>query len=189
MEAGRRKHPVPESHADEAVRFDEFMGMSIVAPISQSAAGCYGRANERAQTRLVLRGGEAIDTRTGLIWQRCSLGTTWDGKDGCVGKIMPVGLDEAGTKAQEFGGNWHVPSGQELESIIDRLCGSPVVDVNVFPDLREVEQDEADYWTTSPVGMANLHWFFDFTNGQADGHTRGFHLAVRLVRNEREPRK
>lgn len=161
----------------------------LVVPISQSIAGCYGRTNARAQTRFVLRGREAIDTRTGLIWQRCSLGTTWDGKHGCVGEILSVGLDEADTKAQEFGRNWRVPSGQELESIIDRSCGSLVVDVSVFPDLRKVEHDEADYWTTSPVGTANLYWFFDFTNGQADGHTRGFHLAVRLVRNEREPQK
>jgi hypothetical protein len=39
------------------------------------------------------------------------------------------------------------------------------------------------------VGIANLYYFFDFTNGHADGHTRGFHLAVRPVRNEREPQK
>jgi hypothetical protein len=102
---------------------------------------------------------------------------------------MPVALDEANTKAQELGGNWRVPSGPELESIIDRSCGSPVVDVSVFPDLRTDEDGEVDYWTTSPVGMANLYYFFDFINGQADGHTRGFHLAVRLVRNEKYPQK
>ena len=161
----------------------------LVVPISQSIAGCYGRTDARAQTRFVLRGGEAFDTKTGLIWQRCSLGRTWDGRHGCAGEMMSVGLDEANTKAQEFGRNWRVPFGQELESIIDRSCGSPVVDVSVFPDLRNVEDGEADYWTTSPVGMANLYYFFDFITGQADGHTRGFQLAVRLVRNGREPQK
>ena len=160
----------------------------MVAPISQSIAGCYGRTNARAQTRFVLRGAEAIDTRTGLIWQRCSLGMTWDSKHGCAGEAMSVGLDEANTKAQELG-NWRVPSGPELESIVDRSCGSPVVDVSVFPDLRKVGDGEADYWTTSPVGMANLYYFFDFITGHADGHTRGFHLAVRPVRNDREMRK
>jgi hypothetical protein len=161
----------------------------LVVPISKSIAGCYGRTGARAQTRFVLRGGEAFDTRTGLVWQRCSLGMTWDGKHGCVGQMMPLGLDEANTKAQEFGANWRVPSGPELEGIIDRSCGGPVVDVNVFPDIRKDEDGEADYWTTSPVGMANLYYFFDFMSGQADGHTRGFQLAVRLVRNEKYPKK
>jgi hypothetical protein len=107
---------------------------------------------------------------------------TWDGKHGCVGEMISVGLDEANAKTQEFGSNWHVPSGPELESIIDRSCGIPAVDVSVFPDIRKDENGEADYWTTSPVGAANLYYFFDFVSGQADGHTRGFELSVRLVR-------
>jgi len=75
------------------------------------------------------------------------------------------------------------PSGPELQSIVDPACGSPVVDVNVFPDIRKDEDGEADYWTTNPVGMANLFYYFDFMSGRADGHTRGFQLAIRLVRS------
>jgi hypothetical protein len=37
-------------------------------------------------------------------------------------------------------------------------------------------------WTTDQVGAANLVYFFDFMTGAADGHTRGFQLAVRLVK-------
>jgi hypothetical protein len=161
----------------------------LAVPVSTSIAGCYGRTGARAQTRFVLRGGEAFDTRTGLIWQRCSLGMTWDGKRGCAGEMTPVSLDEAHAKAQssahqESGGNWRVPSGPELESIIDRSCGSPVADMSVFPDIRKDEDGAADYSTASPVGTAGLYYFFDFMSGQADGHTRGFHMAVRLVRNQ-----
>jgi hypothetical protein len=161
----------------------------LVLPVSQSIADCFARTDARARNRFVLRGGEAFDTKTGLIWQRCSLGMTWEGRHGCAGEKMSVDLDEANTKAQEFGGNWRVPSGQELESIIDRSWGSPVVDMSVFPDLRKVEDGEADYWTTSAVGMANLYHFFDIIAGQADGHTRGFRLAVRLVRSRRKSPK
>jgi hypothetical protein len=99
---------------------------------------------------------------------------------------MPVDLDEAIKRVEKLGGKWRVPSGPELESIIDRSCGSPVVDVSVFPDIQQNEDGEADYWTTNPVGMANLYYFFDFMSGQADGHTRGFQLAVRLVRSEQK---
>ena len=158
----------------------------VVMPVSESMAGCYGRTDVRPQTRFILRGAEAVDTKTGLIWQRCSLGMTWDGKRGCVGEIMPVDLDEAIKRVEKLGGKWRVPSGPELESIIDRSCGSPVVDVSVFPDIQKNEDGEADYWTTNPVGMANLYHFFDFMSGQADGHTRGFQLAVRLVRSEQK---
>jgi len=98
---------------------------------------------------------------------------------------MALDLDEAIKIAEKLGGKWRVPSGPELESLIDRSCGSPVADLRVFPDIQKDEDGEADYWTTNPVGMADLYYFFDFMTGQADGHTRGFQLAVRLVRNER----
>jgi Protein of unknown function (DUF1566) len=156
----------------------------VSLPMSESRAGCYGREDGRPQTRFMLRGSEALDTKTGLIWQRCSLGMTWDSPRGCVGERMVVGLDEAMRKAEEGGAKWRVPSGPELESIIDRSCGSPVVDVGVFPDIRKDEDGEADYWTTNPVGMANLYYFFDFMSGRADGHTRGFQMSVRLVRSK-----
>jgi hypothetical protein len=154
-------------------------------PMSDAWAGCYGRENGQPQTRFVLRGSEALDTKTGLIWQRCSLGMSWDDRHGCVGEKVLVDLNEAMTKAKEAGPQWRVPSGPELQSIIDRSCGSPVVDVAVFPDIRKDENGEADYWTTNPVGMANLYYFFDFMSGQADGHTRGFSMSVRLVRSDR----
>ncbi len=156
----------------------------VATPFGSSIAGCYGRTETRSQTRFLLRGGEALDTKTGLIWQRCSLGMTWDSKRGCLGEVMSVGLDDATKKAAELGGKWRVPSGPELESLIDRSCGSPVVDTSVFPDIKKDEDGEADYWTTNPVGMAGLYYFFDFVSGQADGHTRGFQLSVRLVRDK-----
>jgi hypothetical protein len=60
---------------------------------------------------------------------------------------MSVGLDEATKKAGALGGKWRVPSGPELEGLIDRSCGSPVVDISVFPDIQKDEDGAADYWT------------------------------------------
>jgi hypothetical protein len=79
-----------------------------------------------------------------------------------------------------------VPCGPELESIVDIGCGSPVVDAPVFPDIRASEEGTAEYWTTNPAGAANLFYFFDFMTGTADGHSRGFQLAVRLVKAARQ---
>jgi hypothetical protein len=78
-----------------------------------------------------------------------------------------------------------VPSGPELESIIDRACGEPVVDKAVFPDVRPDDDGSAEYWTTNPVGAANLIYFFDFMSGSADGHSPSFKLAVRFVKSAR----
>jgi uncharacterized protein DUF1566 len=145
-------------------------------------AGCYDRDASGHQTRFRLLGGEVQDTRSGLTWQRCSLGTKWDGKASCVGQIAFVSLDEAVASATD---GWRVPSGPELESLVDADCGSPVVDAAVFPDIRPDEEGHAKYWTTNPVGTLDLYWNFDFIDGQADGNSRGFQLAVRLVRARR----
>ena len=52
----------------------------VIVNVRESMADCYGRTEVRPQTRFILRGPEAVDTKIGLIWQRCSLGVTWDGK-------------------------------------------------------------------------------------------------------------
>lgn len=119
---------------------------------------------------------------TGLIWQRCSFGQKWNGKGRCIGEINYVGLDEA---IASVSGEWRVPSGPELESIVDVSCGSPVVDTSIFPDIRPDEEGHAKYWTTNAVGTLDLHWNFDFIDGHPDGNTRGIQLAVRFVRTRR----
>ena len=153
-------------------------------PMGGAAADCYGSAHG-VHHRFVLHGAEAFDRKTGLTWKRCSLGMVWDDERGCTGSIEFTSLDEAMRIAKTEAGDWHVPSGPELEGIIDTGCGTPVVDTRVFPDIRADGDGAAEYWTTNPVGTANLFYFFDFMTGAADGHSRGFRLAVRLVRAAR----
>ena len=157
--------------------------LSLLAA-NEAAAGCHW-TDRGLQARFILHGDEAVDAKTGLIWKRCSLGLTWDDRQGCIGEIARVGLDYALQKAKEAGSEWRVPSGPELQSIVDPACGSPVVDLNVFPDIRKDEDGEADYWTTNPVGIANLFYYFDFMSGRVGRHTRDVQLAIRLVRNDK----
>lgn len=145
-----------------------------------AGAGCYDDASKEPPPRFRLSGGEALDTRTGLVWQRCSLGLTWDGA-GCAGEVSYLGLDDA---LAAPGKGWRVPTGPELESIVELRCGTPVVDPKVFPDIRPDAEGRAKYWTTNPVGTLDLYWNFDFIDGQPDGNTRGIQLAVRLVRSK-----
>jgi hypothetical protein len=147
---------------------------------ARSSFACY--QNTDGSPRFVLNGGEAFDTKTGLTWKRCSLGSNWDGQ-ACSGEPELANLDDAMDMAKREGPHWRVPSGPELESIVDNSCGNPVVDQNVFPDIRPSDEGTAEYWTTNAVGAAELFYFFDFMSGAAGGHSPGFHLAVRLVRS------
>ena len=159
--------------------------LALVLLNHPSAAACYDRSGPSGQKRFVLKSGEAFDSKTGLTWKRCSLGTRPDGTGRCAGEKIFVNLDQALRSAKAEGDGWHVPSGPELESLIDVSCGNPVVDVSVFPDIRPDADGSAEYWTTNEVGTANLIYYFDFMTGRADGHSRGFQLAVRLVKKEK----
>ena len=145
------------------------------------ALACYDGSSPRGPKRFTVKDDEVFDSKTDLIWKRCSLGTRME-KGRCVGEKAYLGLDQALQSAKAEGNDWHVPSGPELESLIDVTCGSPVVDVSVFPDIEPDDEGTAKYWTTNEVGAANLIYYFDFMSGRADGHSRGFQLAVRLVR-------
>lgn len=134
-------------------------------------------------------GGEARDTRTDLIWQRCSLGMTWSRRQGCTGEPTAMSFTEAKKAALATGAGWHVPTLDELHSLIDKRCGTPPVDLKAFPDLRAGgnepahSEDDKTYWTSSEVGMARLVYYIDFTTGDVDGHSQGYALLVRLVRS------
>jgi hypothetical protein len=159
-----------------------FLTLGLFILSHPPASACYDRSGLPAQKRFILKGDEAFDRKTGLTWKRCSLGTRADGAGRCVGEKAFVNLDQAMRSAKAEGDGWHVPSGPELESLIDTSCGSPVVDASVFPDIRADDDGNAEYWTTNEVGAANLIYYFDFMTGRADGHSRGFQLAVRLVK-------
>jgi len=163
------------------VKFGVVFALACALLTKEALGGCYGSING-ARPRFLLNGGEAIDQKTGLIWKRCSFGMQWDGKRGCTGATRFASLDEAIQFAKAEGVGWHVPSGPELQSIIDIGCGHPVVDPAVFPDIRADDDGTANYWTTNEVGAANLIYYFDFMTGAADGHSRGFQLAVRFVK-------
>jgi hypothetical protein len=165
------------------MRFGLFLTLILVL-LSHPSAACYDRSSPSGQKRFILKGDDAFDSKTGLTWKRCSLGTKAEGGRGCVGEKAFVNFDQALRSAKAEGDGWHVPSGPELESLIDISCGNPVVDVSVFPDIRPDIEGAAEYWTTNEVGVANLIYYFDFMTGRADGHSRGFQLAVRLVKKQ-----
>lgn len=133
-------------------------------------------------SRFVLKGTEVLDKKTQLVWQRCSVGTQWNGKQ-CTGTPALVTLVDAKQMAKKLGHGWHVPDMNELSSIVEEQCPSPYINHKVFTDIQELGEG-APYWSTTPIkAMPGLIYYIDFINGDIDGHTENFPLAVRLVRN------
>lgn len=97
---------------------------------------------------------EVTDLRTGLIWQRCSVGQQWDGTN-CTGSAIYYTWPEALALAS---GGWRVPNINELLSIVETACANPAINSNIFPNTM-VDR----YWTSSPYnGLTVSSVGFDY---------------------------
>ena len=94
-----------------------------------------------------------------------------------------MSFGHARESVKKIGGGWRMPTIQELSSIIKQNATGPAIDTDVFPDVISLG-DEAPYWTVSRVKvLPKLIYCIDFRNEIVDGHSAGFPMAVRLVRN------
>jgi hypothetical protein len=94
--------------------------------------------------------GTVTDNRTGLRWQRCPLGYTFDGNgtpltadDRCTATsaatftwqqalLAAVALNQGGGYAGFT--DWRLPNIKELASIVESRCVGPAINQTVFPD-------------------------------------------------------
>lgn len=127
--------------------------------------------------------GTARDNTTGLIWMRCSLGQTWDGKT-CSGEAATFAWAAALPAAQRhaFAGysDWRIPNKNELESIVEERCISPAINVTTFPATPL-----GYFWTASPyAGLAHAAWSIDFGYGSVNASVKSGSIYLRLVRDD-----
>jgi hypothetical protein len=130
--------------------------------------------------RFSIQGDTIYDTKTGLTWQRCSVGRQWVERAGCVGRIKVMTFEDA---QRQGDATWRVPTKEELASLIDRNKGAqgqkPTIDEMVFPDMS---LDRLWYWTSTPSDPS-LAYYVDFHAGFTYyGGYRSDTNAVRLVR-------
>lgn len=183
----------PEEVAND--RYEQDRGKPTLAV---GAGLIEGRYNIRADD-----GGEIVfDAATGLEWQRCSLGQSWDG-GACAGNASRYNLDGALTAARDLndggglGGytDWRVPSHEELRTLVYCASGQPAYFKNdnahcvgslgetaivskAFPNTPGLS-----YWAASTVAENSSNaWFVDFGTGGSAYFDRGARLRVRLVR-------
>ncbi|MBD3768229.1 MAG: DUF1566 domain-containing protein, partial [Gammaproteobacteria bacterium] len=74
---------------------------------------------------LLSGGAEVKDKKTGLIWQRCPLGMSWNGTT-CAGTATPYNwenaLAQAATEATNTSKPWRLPNLKELKSLVETAC-------------------------------------------------------------------
>jgi hypothetical protein len=77
-------------------------------------------------------GTEVRDLKTGLIWQRCTVGMSWDGST-CSGTSTPHNWEDALAYAATQTG-WRLPNLKELHSLVERSCANPAINETAFPN-------------------------------------------------------
>jgi hypothetical protein len=157
----------------------------LCQPMVVSAQTCRTFAATTPDSKFNLRdNGTAVHRPTGLMWMRCSLGQSWDGKT-CGGTAATYSWGAAlqAANRQTFAGyaDWRLPNKNELESILEEQCFSPAINEKVFPATPPVY-----FWTSSPfVGLTTSAWSIDFGYGSVNATVKSGILNVRLVRGGR----
>ncbi len=135
-----------------------------------------------SQYTLSADGTEVTDTKTGLIWQRCALGMSWNGttcSGTATGHAWEDALGQAATVANNTSVAWRLPNLKELKSLVETACYGQAINETIFPatpDALWSSRAFADY--------TSYAWFVFFYDGYDSWYYKGSGLAVRLVRSQ-----
>lgn len=124
--------------------------------------------------QILAGGAEVKDTKTGLIWQRCSVGQSWNGKT-CEGTAEEFAFYSAQDQSRN---GWRVPTKDELATLLDkRQSKKPFINQKAFPGTG------LWYWTSSLYqGDSFKSWSVYFSDGSVGNSVRSGSINVRLVR-------
>lgn len=129
----------------------------------------------------LLNGGHEVkDMRTGLIWQRCSLGQAWDGA-ACSGAAVRHTWRQGLEAAAAAGPGWSLPNIRELRSLVERGCFSTAMNAEFFPGTPT---SVGSWSSTTVAGYGGIYALaVDFTDGSGNGRAKNDTAFVRLVRS------
>ena len=108
------------------------------------------------------------DVRNKVIWYRCTLGKVWDyDTDTCTGETVRLNQAELliaiKQAEQQLGGNWRLPTRDELETLVCEGCEPPKIREKYFPQIER----EA-YWTGTKNNFnAKMYWCVNFMTGHS----------------------
>ncbi|NOT85856.1 MAG: DUF1566 domain-containing protein [Methylococcaceae bacterium] len=120
-----------------------------------------------------------VDTRTALIWQRCSAGMR-DNMGDCAGVAGLYDWQQAlGYCAQLKGQGWHLPDRNELISLVDWQKRTPAV-----PDALRANTKNNVYWTaTSSEEEPNKAYYVSMFSGFSYPNKKIIQGFVRCVQS------
>lgn len=155
-----------------------------VANLNMAYAGCHPSIPKSTPTNrfTILNGGSEVkDNATGLIWQRCSIGQTWNIR-GCGATIEAKRLTwhEALKEAHALGNGYRLPNIRELTSIVEVSCIYPAINTTIFPNTAS-----DFYWSSSPNAgyISHAMGIFFGTGTTTDYNDKSNGSYVRAVRS------
>ncbi|TVQ96995.1 MAG: DUF1566 domain-containing protein, partial [Desulfovibrionales bacterium] len=130
--------------------------------------------------------GTVTDTKTGLMWQKCSSGQFYDGNANvCTGSHATMSWEEALSHAQTLSlagfTDWRLPNRDELQTLVDDTRNNPAID-QIFA------QNTVSHWywsSTSSVHNGIYAWLLNFQSGHIAYVAKNNRSHVRVVRSGR----
>lgn len=162
------------------------IGLLLVCPTVMAV--CYDGVTQTTPTvRFTVNSdGTVSDSVTGLMWQTCSYGQSYDlTTNSCLNSIVKVNWQEALRAAvnDRTGSykDWQVPNNKELASILEHSCVTPSINEAVFFGNKS-----ENYWTsTSGIADKTAAWVYTFDRGLNSLHAKTSFVYLRLVRYEK----
>ena len=159
------------------------LGMALVVPAW--AQNCDTKQPEVSpMSRFVPDDKGALkDTKLNKTWLRCVAGMHWDGKS-CSGQSLSYSWKGAleivaDMNAKKVAGrsNWRLPTIEELESIAEKRCFKPAINLEAFP----YSPDTAFWSDTRSEGAQPRAWVIHFLNGNRYVANKKQDWRVRLI--------
>lgn len=123
--------------------------------------------------------GTVTHQKTGLMWQRCSIGQTWNGAS-CTGSALTMSYNSALTQTSTLAGysDWRLPTLSELKTIVEYKSYSPAINSTLFPNTS------TDYFWSASVYAGNSisAWMIGFEYGTDFNTYKSDNYKARLVR-------
>jgi hypothetical protein len=109
--------------------------------------------------------GTVTDRKTGLMWKQCMEGKTGHGCGD--GSAEVLNWQEALQRAEssDFAGyqDWRLPNIKELNSIVERKCYNPAINLTIFPNTpSSAKNEKIAFWTGTPSTSNSKTWVVDF---------------------------